>query len=163
MTDEDEIFVEMGETQFISARQMVIICLCIEVIIQSLALLIVPNAWWTWQLLGFITATNLGAVCLAILAQRSADKISKVYRAVFTPDFYYTISSLSKFRALVVEEAAKDGKSIEEEMEELAPKFYGLMRKYVDVKAEEMGVTPPQIEVLPVDPHDAKLFIEEEH
>ena len=147
--NEREEFIELTDAEFVNAKQMIILCIIIEIIIQSFALIIQPTSWWTWQLLGFITATNLGAVILAVLAQRSADKISTVYRNIFTQDFYYTVHSISKFRALVEKQAAEDGKSLDEEMHELAPKFYGLLRKYIDVKAEEMGVTPPSVEVLP--------------
>lgn len=159
--NEREEFIELTDTSFVNAKQMLVIVVIIELIIQSFALIIQPTAWWTWQLLGFIVATNLGAVILAIMAQRSADKISSVYKNIFTPDFYYTVHSLSKFRGLIEEQAEQDGKTLDEEMHELAPKFYGLLRKYVDVKAEEMGVTPPTVEVLPPPEHDAKLFKED--
>jgi hypothetical protein len=57
-----------------------------------------------------------------------------------------TISSLD---GLVREEASKDGKTMDEELHDLAPKIYGLARKYIDVRAAEAGVTPPEVEVLP--------------
>ena len=154
---------DITNAEFISWRQMVVICLTITFVTQTLAQLVAPTAWLNYQMLAFIMATNLGAVILAILAQRSADHISKSYQEVFTPDFYHTVTLLSQFRGLVESEAAKDGKSISGEMSELAPKFYGLARKYVDVKCEEMGISPPDIEVLPADENDAPLFVETEH
>ena len=70
---------------------MVFLAVTVEIIIQTFALLIHPTEWWTWQLLGFITATNLAAVIMAIFAQKSADNIGKAYRKIFTADFYYTV------------------------------------------------------------------------
>ena len=64
----------------ISARTLILIVLGIEIVLQSVALAISPTEWWIWQLLGFITATNLGAVVLAVLAQRSANNIGKAYK-----------------------------------------------------------------------------------
>ena len=70
----------------------------VEIIIQTFSLLIKPTDWWTWQLLGFITATNLGAVLLAIQAQRQRIELAKPIRAVFTPNFYRTMNTISSFR-----------------------------------------------------------------
>jgi len=160
---EIDTFTDMTNAEFVSAKQMVFICLSITIITQIIAQLLTPSAWLNYQMLAFILATNLGAVILAILAQRAADNISSTYRMVFTPDFYHTVTFVSKLRGMVEEEAAKDGKSIDAELSDLAPKIYGLARKYVDVKSEEMQVTPPDIEVLPVDSDDAPLFLESEH
>lgn len=91
-------FESMTKLEFVSARQMIAICLSIEIVVQIFALMVQPTAWWTWQLLGFIAATNLGAVVLAIFAQRSADKIGAVYRRVFTSDFYETVTAMSAIR-----------------------------------------------------------------
>ncbi len=163
MSDKEiDSFTEMTNAEFVSAKQMVVICLTITLITQVLAQLLKPTAWLNYQMLAFILATNLGAVILAILAQRAADNISSTYRMVFTPDFYHTVTFVSKLRGMVEEEAAKDGKSINDELADLAPKIYGLARKYVDVKSEEMQVSPPDIEVLPVDSDDAPLFVETE-
>ena len=46
----------------VTSKQMVGIIVAIELVIQSIALLVSPTDWWIWQLLGFITATNLAAV-----------------------------------------------------------------------------------------------------
>ena len=63
---------------------MVGIIVAIELVIQSIALLVSPTDWWIWQLLGFITATNLAAVVLAIIAQENlANDIGKNTRAAF--------------------------------------------------------------------------------
>ncbi len=116
----------------------------VEIIIQSIALTVEPTMWLNWQLLGFITATNLGALIIGIAAQKSADDIREQYRSAFTPDFYRTLDMLSALGVLVRTEADKDGKSLDDELADLAPKFYGLARKYIDVRAAEEGITPPE-------------------
>ena len=75
MSDESDDFEAIATIEFVTAPQMIALVLFIEVIVQTFALLVQPTAWWTWQLLGFIAATNLGAVILAVFAQRSADRI----------------------------------------------------------------------------------------
>ena len=65
----------LADPQMISARYMVMLAVFIEIIVQTFALIVQPTAWWTWQLLGFITATNLAAVILAIMAQKTANDI----------------------------------------------------------------------------------------
>lgn len=60
----------LADPQMISAKYMIMLALFIEVVVQTFALVVQPTAWWTWQLLGFITATNLAAVILAIMAQK---------------------------------------------------------------------------------------------
>ena len=57
----------LSDPQMISARNMILLALFIEVVVQTFALLVSPTAWWTWQLLGFITATNLAAVILLFI------------------------------------------------------------------------------------------------
>ncbi len=42
-----------------------------------------------------------------------------------------------------IRKAAKDGREMSEEMKDLSPKLYGLARKYIDVKAAQHGVIPP--------------------
>ena len=141
----------LADPQIISARQMVGLIIFIEIIIQSFALVIAPTSWWTWQLLGFITATNLGAVVLAIIAQKTANDIGETYKIAFTPSFYRTISLFSKFERYFAEEAAAQGREINDEVDDMAPKLYGLLRKYLDTKALEAQISPPDVDVLPID------------
>ena len=148
MNDNDQ-FEELVSNDILSTRFMIGVLIAVELIIQSFSLIVKPTEWWTWQLLGFITATNLGAVLLAIQAQRQTDRISNTYRAVFTPNFYRTMNTISSLDGLIREEAAKDGRSMDEELHDLAPKLYGFARKYVDVKAIEEGIAPPEVEVAP--------------
>ena len=153
-------FDDLVTTDFITTRMMSGVLILVEVIIQSFSLIVKPTEWMTWQLLGFITATNLGAVLLAIQAQRQADRLSKIYTTIFTPEFYRTMNTISSLDGLVREEASKDGKTMDEELHDLAPKIYGLARKYIDVRAAEAGVTPPEVEVLPAPDNltEADLF-----
>tara|TARA_E500000331_G_C17149470_1_gene666571 strand:+ start:114 stop:602 length:489 start_codon:yes stop_codon:yes gene_type:complete len=141
----------LADPQMISARNMVMLAVFIEIIVQTFALIVQPTAWWTWQLLGFITATNLAAVILAIMAQKTANDIGASTKLAFTPSFYKTMTLLSKFQEYFEEEAAKGGRDMNEEMEDIAPKMYGLVRKYLDNKALEAQVMPPDVAVLPAD------------
>ncbi len=122
-----------ADPTIISARTLIGIILTIEVIIQSLSLMIAPTDWWTWQLLGFITATNLGAVVLAVLAQQSANDIGKAYKTVFTPSFYKTVFLISKFQEYFEEEATKEGRNLDEEIGEIAPKLWGILKAKLDI------------------------------
>lgn len=141
----------LANPQIISAKQMVGLIFLIEIIIQSFALIIQPTAWWTWQLLGFITATNLGAVMLAIIAQKTANDIGDTYKLAFTPAFYRTIALFAKFEQYFDEEAKAQDREINDEVDDMAPKLYGLLRKYLDTKALEAQISPPEVDVLPID------------
>ena len=126
-------------------------------IIQTFALIIEPTSWWTWQLLGFIAATNLGAVILAIFAQKSADDISQVYSRIFTPEFYGTVKLMTDFRGLIEEEAIKDGKNMQGELEDVAPKVYALARKYLDARYAQDLIVPPNLEDLGISVEEVDL------
>ena len=96
----------------------------------------------------FITATNLGALILGIVAQRSAERISETYRTIFTPDFYFTVKAITDFRKIIEDEAKKDGKNMTEEFGDLAPKLYGVARKWLDVRYAQDFQIPPDLEDL---------------
>ena len=151
---------ELSELSFITAKQMVVICITIAVLCQTLAQLVNPTAWLNYQMLAFIMATNVAAVLLAIFAQKSAEDLSEIYKRAFTPDFYRTLETMSTFRSIVVKEAERDGKGLEEDLEELAPKLYGLLRKWIDVKAAEAMIEPPAVDLEPAPDFedDAELF-----
>ena len=87
----------MDETEFISVRIMLLVVVILSVLVQSVAQLLTPSFWLNYQLLAFILATNVGAVILAMMAQHSADNLSKRYRQAFTPDFYRGIELFSSF------------------------------------------------------------------
>lgn len=148
MEDGLEEFTDLAEADFITTRGMITIALTVEIIVQSFALVVAPTEWWTWQLLGFITATNLGALILGIVAQRSAEQLSTTYKQIFTPDFYFTVKTLTDFRKMIQEEAAKDGRNMAEEWADLAPKLYGVARKWLDVRYAQDLKLPPDLEDL---------------
>ena len=131
----------LSNPQIISAKFMVFLVLGIMCVVQTFSLLVAPTEWWTWQLLGFITATNLGAVILAIMAQNTANDIGRQTKNAFTPEFYKTITVLSSFHRLFEEEAVKEGKDLNAEVEELAPKVWSLVRAKIDVDTSD-GVEP---------------------
>ena len=85
------------------------------------------------------------------MAQKTANDIGASTKLAFTPSFYKTMTLLSKFQEYFEEEAAKGGRDMNEEMEDIAPKMYGLVRKYLDNKALEAQVMPPDVAVLPAD------------
>jgi len=151
---------ELSELSFITAKQMIFICLTITLITQVIAQLVVPTAWLNYQMLAFIMATNVAAVLLAVFAQKSAEDLSEIYKRAFTPDFYRTLETMSTFRSILLEQAARDGRGLEEDLEDLAPKLYGLLRKWVDVKAAEAMIEPPKVDLEPAPDfeNDAELF-----
>jgi hypothetical protein len=156
MNDDEMSDLVMGE--FVTAKQMVVLAVGIWAVIQFIAMVLQPTEWRNWQLLGFIASTNLAAVILAILAQRSADSISKTYKTVFTPDFYRAVKSISLMQTHVIAEAEKRGHSLEEEMEDIAPKLYGLFRQYVEVKGQEITPPDPEVAAPPEDYTEDELF-----
>lgn len=140
--DEQIDWERFSDPTIISARTLVLIVLGIEIVLQSVALAISPTEWWIWQLLGFITATNLGAVVLAVLAQRSANDIGKAYKTVFTPSFYKTVNMFSKFQEYFEMEAEKEGRDLDEEIKEVAPKLWSVIRAHLDVKEPVASLQP---------------------
>lgn len=131
-----------SDPTIISARTLLLIVIGIELVLQSVVLVVKPTEWLTWQLLGFITATNLGAVVLAVLAQQSANDIGKAYRAVFTPSFYKTVNMFSKFQEYFEVEAQKEGRDLDEEINEVAPKLWAVIRAQLDVKEPVASLQP---------------------
>ena len=140
----------LSNPQIISAKFMVFLVLGIMCVVQTFSILVAPTEWWTWQLLGFITATNLGAVILAIMAQNTANDIGRQTKNAFTPEFYKTITVLSSFHRLFEEEAEKEGKDLNAEVEDLAPKVWSLVRAKIDVDTSDG-----------VEPMDASQFVDE--
>ncbi len=157
--NEDD-FEIMTELDFVSAKQMFVIVLIIEIVVQMFAIIVQPTAWWTWQLLGFIAATNLGAVVLAIFAQRSADKIGAVYRRVFTSDFYETVFAMSDIRRTMIEQAEKDDTDFDTDI--IAPELYQTVRDYFKTKHLHENTPTPDIDVPYVSPEEVSFINEEE-
>ena len=153
-------FESMTKLEFVSARQMIAICLSIEIVVQIFALMVQPTAWWTWQLLGFIAATNLGAVVLAIFAQRSADKIGAVYRRVFTSDFYETVTAMSDIRKSMVLEAEKDNSDFDPDT--IAPEVYQAVRDYFETKQLHEQTPTPDVGVPYISPEEVSFINDDE-
>jgi len=147
----------LGYAKFISWKQMVGIIVTIAIFTQIVAQFITPTSWTNYQLLAFITATNVGAVILAVMAQRSAEDIREMYTKAFTPSFYATVSALSNVRDIMIKEAEAEGNSLEEDMEGLTPKLYGFLRKYVETQDPANAPPLPDIPV-----HEAPEYEDED-
>ncbi len=92
-------------TRFVSAKSMTFYIVLIAIIVQSISLMITPSNLLIWNALGFIIATNLGAVLLAIKAQMSAEEISDKTSAAFTADFYHTFHMMTRYKRKMAEKA----------------------------------------------------------
>lgn len=132
------------ESDFISARVMVVIIFSLAFAAQTLAQFISPTAWLNYQMLAFIMSTNLGAVILAILAQRSAERISEQYRRAFTPEFYRGTALLASFFTKLEDVSEEQGSSIEDKLDDLAPRVHDFLL------SNDPLSTPPDIELAPV-------------
>jgi hypothetical protein len=156
----DEDWDKIAMPELLSAKQMIYLILTLEIIIQSLFLLLAEHsdvkplsiAWWILQFNGLVVATNIGAVILAIMAQKTANDIGKVQSRVLTPDFYRTVMAFTNLKVAVEQEAAKDERSLDEEMQDLAPHMYSALRSYLISRhmkplpapaLEDLGVEPP--------------------
>tara|TARA_R110000751_G_scaffold62190_1_gene128497 strand:+ start:71 stop:556 length:486 start_codon:yes stop_codon:yes gene_type:complete len=145
----------VAKPSFMTVRQMITICLVLEIIVSTIFVGIAQRfdihssefLWWALQFFGLVVSTNVGAVILAIMAQRSASVVGEAYEKAFTPDFYKTLYSLSMFRLFVEEEGKKEGKDLEEELNDVAIKLYRVMRAQLDVKANDITSKEPLNEV----------------
>lgn len=117
----------MEETEFISVRLMLLVVVVLSIVVQTVAQLMSPSFWLNYQLLAFILATNVGAVILAMMAQHSADNLSKRYRQAFTPDFYRGIELFSSFFSRLEKESISRGTDIEERMDDLVPRVHDFL------------------------------------
>ncbi|HIK68011.1 MAG TPA: hypothetical protein EYF95_08595 [Flavobacteriales bacterium] len=131
-------------TDFISAKAMVFLAIGLALITQTIAQVIAPSAWLNYQMLAFIMSTNLAAVILAIVAQRSAERISDLQRRAFTPEFYRGTSILASFFSKLEQVAEEKGSSIEEKLDDLAPRVHDFL-----LSNDPLSV-PPEIDLEPV-------------
>ena len=136
------------EQEFMTAKQLLITCLSVIVVIQTIPFLITPTPYMEWLLLGFTAAVSTCAVVGAILVQHNADKLSKIYKGVFNTDFYETIDLFTQVRQIVIAEAEDKGRSIEEELNDIIPKAYSFLLAYLDKE----NVIPPSLEDLGIEP-----------
>ena len=128
-------------TEFVSLKGMIFIVIAVSVTVQTVAQLFVPTFWITDQLLAFILATNVGAVVLAMMAQRSADKISRLYRRAFTPEFYQGLGAITKVFNSLDKQAESNGQDLTKELESLGPRLYGFLF------SDRPDLEPPELEV----------------
>lgn len=143
---EDRDWNKVATPALVTAKQMILICLSLEIVIGFVFVLLaqrfdIPTndlIWWVLQIFGVVVSTNLGAVILAVIAQKNVNDLGRVYREVFTADFYQTLHSMSAFRSFVEREAENDGRTFDGEMEDLAVKMYRIARAHIDVKANEL-------------------------
>ena len=160
MSDEQDDFETIANIEFVTAPQMIALVLFIEIIVQTFALIVQPTAWWTWQLLGFIAATNLGAVVLAVFAQRSADRIGEVYKRVFTPDFYKTVSAMSDIRRELIEQSESDDSDFD--TDKIVPEIYHAVREYFETKQLHEATPTPDVDVPYISPEEVSFMSDEE-
>lgn len=136
------------QQEFMTAKQLLITCLSVIVVIQTIPFLVTPTPYMEWLLLGFTAAVSTCAVVGAILVQHNADKLSKIYKGVFNTDFYETIDLFTQVRQIVIAEAEDKGRSIEEELNDIIPKAYSFLLAYLDKE----NVIPPSLEDLGIEP-----------
>ena len=139
---------KLVEQEFMTAKQLLITCLSVIVVIQTIPFLVTPTPYMEWLLLGFTAAVSTCAVVGAILVQHNADKLSQVYKGVFNTDFYETIDLFTQVRQIVIAEAEDKGRSIEEELNDIIPKAYSFLLAYLDKE----NVIPPSLEDLGIEP-----------
>ena len=128
-------------TEFVSLKGMIFIVIALSVTVQTVAQLFVPTFWINYQLLAFILATNVGAVVLAMMEQRSADKISRLYRRAFTPEFYQGLGAITKVFNSLDKQAESNGQDLTKELESLGPRLYGFLF------SDRPDLEPPELEV----------------
>lgn len=133
-----EQMVDKGN-RFVSAKTMLYYIITIAIIVQSISLLITPSNWLIWNALGFIIATNLGAVILAIKAQHSAEMISQQTSQAFNADFYHTLFLLTAFKNKMEEENENDSQSLKEEIDDLGGDIYQVVKGYIQTYSQHMN------------------------
>lgn len=153
-----------NSSKFITAKQIIVYITVIGIVIQLIGMAITPSDWIIWNALTFIIATNLGAVLLAVHAQKSADEIREMYKVAFNADFYHTLHILTNLKVSVEREAEREGVSLQQEVDSLGVDAYTLMRGYMKSFSEhyhfsetqDMGDT--QVE-MPEYEDESELFV----
>lgn len=128
------------QRDFITAKMMMLYIFIITVITQTIGMMMTPNDVLIWNALTFIVATNLGAVILAIKAQKSAEDISERYNKAFNEDFYHTLFIISQVKRSFSEQAGLEGKTLDEEVADLGENVYGVVKGYLKTFNEHMKV-----------------------
>lgn len=138
-------------TRFVSAKSMTFYIFLIAIIVQFISLMITPSNLLIWNALGFIIATNLGAVLLAIKAQMSAEEISDKTSAAFTADFYHTFHMMTSLKRKMAEKAEADGKTLRQEIDDLGDDMYDVIRGYLATYSQHKSYQVETIEKIPVE------------
>jgi hypothetical protein len=153
-----------NSSKFITAKQIIVYITLIGVFVQIIGMQLKPSDWLIWNAITFIIATNLGAVMLAVHAQKSADDIREMYKVAFNADFYHTLHILSTLKVSVEREAEKEGISLQKEVDSLGMDAYSVMRGYMKSFAEHYhlsenhNTTDPKEEI-PEYEDEAELFV----
>ncbi|HCX20920.1 MAG TPA: hypothetical protein DHN29_03335 [Cytophagales bacterium] len=151
---------DVASYEFITARLMILILVSLACAIQIPFIYMASLwdlesfsfMWWMLQFFGFVMATNLGAVILAIIAQDSATKVGEIQSQAFTADFMVGIETLTKILGEFNKTATTEGESLHDQIEEFAPQFYRLGLQYLRTHAlpseeppslDELGVAQP--------------------
>jgi len=135
-----------SSSRFITAKQIASYILIIALIVQFIGAMIEPTDWLIWNVLTFIVATNLGAVLLAIHAQKSADDIRELYRVAFNADFYHTLHLMTTVKIAIEREAKREGISLQQEVDSLGMDSYSVLRGYMKSFAEHYHISESQTE-----------------
>ena len=147
--------------RFVSAKSMIGYIITIGIIIQSISLMMTPTNWLIWNAIGFIIATNLGAVVLAVKAQSSAERISAMTSEAFSSDFYHTMFLITELKSKVAEEAANDGIKLKEEIGELGVDVYSVIKGYLKTYSKHMATEVDLAESKEIEySHESELFNE---
>ena len=153
-----------NSSKFITAKQIIAYITIIGLLVQLIGMQLTPSDWLIWNAITFIIATNLGAVMLAVHAQKSADDIREMYKVAFNADFYHTLHLLSTLKVSVEREAEREGISLQKEVDSLGMDAYSVMRGYMKSFAEHYhlsekhNIADPQVEI-PEYEDEAELFI----
>jgi hypothetical protein len=161
---------EVAQQDFITVSIMIKILVTMTVLIQIpfVYMAYIWNLesftfmWWMLQFFGFVMATNLGAVILAMIAQDSATKLGEKQAQAFTADFMQGIDTLTKILTVFNNTAQKEGESLDNQIDEFAPQFYLLGLQYLRTHALP-SEEPPSLDALGVSPpvsynSDEELF-----
>lgn len=141
-------FSQIQNQEYLTGKQLLITCLTVILIIQTIPFFVTPTPYMEWLLLGFTAAVSACAVVGAILVQFNADKVARLYKSVFNTDFYETIGLFTQMRQIVITAAEENDRNVEEELQDVVPKAYAFFRAYLDKE----NVEPPSIEDLGVAP-----------
>tara|TARA_Y100000361_G_C11141910_1_gene335632 strand:+ start:919 stop:1467 length:549 start_codon:yes stop_codon:yes gene_type:complete len=144
-------------------KKIVAIITIIAIFVQLLGMMIEPSNWLIWNLLTFIVATNLGAVVLAIIAQKTADDIKNLYQTAFDADLYHTLHIMSRFKNKFLSEVEKQGNDLEEELDELSPNLYSFFKGYLEVFNEQYKKEESEIVKRTYEDVDISELFNEEH